>query len=86
MLRVAGDHEIIFDVEVVDESASAAAWLYGRVKFVFSGHDYGAAAFDAASHDEVSIGFVYHSCFSMRVCCLLHMRHRILIRDCRGSG
>jgi len=55
-LLVAGDHEIcdeLFNVEVVDESASAAAWLHNRVKIVLSGDDYRAAAFHAALHDSL---------------------------------
>jgi len=82
-----------FNVEVVDEAAAAADGLGSRVKIVFSCDDDGAAALDTISrfaiHAEAASRSrldANHLCFSLRVCCLLHMRQRILIRDCRGSG
>jgi len=49
MLLVAGDHEEFSLIKVVDEAAAAAAWLNCRIKFVLSGQDDGASAFNAAS-------------------------------------
>lgn len=83
----------LFNVKVVDESAAAADGLHSRVIFILSSDDDFSAALntisrftihaEAASRSRLDAN---HLCFSLIVCCLLHMRQRILIRDCRGSG